>query len=75
MANAGSGNIDITLLSGGIYEAMITTVGGLIVGIIAMFAYNYLVMLVDRVVNKNGISYNGVHGPVERACKIIGRWD
>ena len=36
MANAGSGNIDITLLSGGIYEAMITTVGGLIVGIIAM---------------------------------------
>ena len=51
-ANAGSGNIDITLLSGGIYEAMITTVGGLIVGIIAMFAYNYLVMLVDRVVNK-----------------------
>ena len=52
MANAGSGNIDITLLSGGIYEAMITTVGGLIVGIIAMFAYNYLVMLVDRVVNK-----------------------
>ena len=52
MENAGSGNIDITLLSGGIYEAMITTVGGLIVGIIAMFAYNYLVMLVDRVVNK-----------------------
>ncbi len=52
MASAGSGNIDITLLSGGIYEAMITTVGGLIVGIIAMFAYNYLVMLVDRVVNK-----------------------
>lgn len=52
MANAGSGNIDITILSGGIYEAMITTVGGLIVGIIAMFAYNYLVMLVDRVVNK-----------------------
>ena len=52
MANAGSGNVDITLLSGGIYEAMITTVGGLIVGIIAMFAYNYLVVLVDRVVNK-----------------------
>ena len=52
MANAGSGNIDITLLSGGIYEAMITTVGGLIVGIFAMFAFLYLVMLVDRVVNK-----------------------
>lgn len=51
MANAGN-NIDITLLSGGIYEAMITTVGGLIVGIIAMFAYNYLVTLIDGVVNK-----------------------
>lgn len=51
MANAGN-NIDITLLSGGIYEAMITTVGGLIVGIIAMFAYNYLVGLVSGVVNK-----------------------
>lgn len=51
MANAGN-NIDITLLSGGIYEAMITTVGGLIVGIIAMFAYNYLVTLVDGIVNK-----------------------
>lgn len=51
MANAGN-NIDITLLSGGIYEAMITTVGGLIVGIVAMFAYNYLVTLVGRVVNK-----------------------
>ena len=51
MANAGN-NIDITLLSGGIYEAMITTVGGLIVGIIALFAYNYLVSQVDNVVNK-----------------------
>jgi len=51
MANAGN-NIDITLLSGGIYQAMITTVAGLIVGIIAMFAYNYLVTLVDGIVNK-----------------------
>lgn len=51
MSNAGN-NIDITLLSGGIYEAMITTVGGLIVGIAAMFAYNYLVGKVDNIVNK-----------------------
>ena len=51
MAPAGN-NIDITLLSSGIYEAMITTVGGLVVGIIAMFAYNYLVTLIDGVVNK-----------------------
>ncbi len=51
MANAGT-NVDVSLLSGGIYEALVTTVGGLIVGIIALFAYNYLVSQVDNVVNK-----------------------
>lgn len=51
MANAGN-NADITLLSGGIYEALVTTVGGLIVGIIALFGYNYLVARVDGVVNQ-----------------------
>lgn len=51
MSNAGN-NIDITLLSGGIYAAMITTVGGLVVGIAAMFAYNYLVTRVDKVVSQ-----------------------
>lgn len=51
MANAGS-NVDITLLSSGIYEALVTTVAGLIVGIIALFAYNYLVAEVNGVVNK-----------------------
>ncbi|MBO7301353.1 MAG: MotA/TolQ/ExbB proton channel family protein [Bacteroidaceae bacterium] len=50
MANAGN-NIDVTLLSSGIYEAMVTTVGGLVVGIIAIFAYNYLVTQVDKVQN------------------------
>ena len=50
MSNAGN-NIDVTMLSGGIYEAMVTTVGGLIVGIIAIFAYNYLVSRVDKVQN------------------------
>ena len=47
MSNAGN-NIDVSLLSSGIYEAMVTTVGGLIVGIIAIFAYNYLVAQVDK---------------------------
>jgi len=51
MANAGA-NVDITMLSGGIYEALVTTVGGLVVGIIAMFAYNYLSSQVGNVVNK-----------------------
>lgn len=51
MAQAGN-NIDITLLSSGIYEAMITTVGGLIVGIIAYFGYNYLTSNISDVVFK-----------------------
>lgn len=51
MANAGT-NVDITTLSSGIYEALVTTVGGLIVGIIAMFAYNYLTTLIKGVINK-----------------------
>jgi biopolymer transport protein ExbB len=50
MANAGA-NVDIALLSGGIYEALVTTVAGLIVGIIALLAYNYLVAQVNGVVN------------------------
>ena len=51
MAAAGS-SADITTLSGGIYEALVTTVAGLVVGIIALFAYNYLVARVDGVVNQ-----------------------
>ena len=49
MSQAGN-NIDITLLSSGIYTAMITTVGGLIVGIIAYFGYNWLTSKVSNVV-------------------------
>ena len=51
MAQAGN-NIDITLLSGGIYTAMITTVGGLIVGILAYFGYNFLTAQVTSLVAK-----------------------
>lgn len=49
MSKAGN-NIDITMLSGGIYTAMITTVGGLIVGILAYFGYNYLTSKISDVV-------------------------
>ncbi len=49
MAKAGN-NIDIQLLSSGIYEAMVTTVGGLIVGIVAYICYNVLVARVEKVV-------------------------
>lgn len=51
MSNAGS-NIDVSLLSNGIYTAMVTTAAGLTVGIIAYFAYNILVSRVEKVVFK-----------------------
>jgi biopolymer transport protein ExbB len=49
MAQAGN-NIDVSLMSGGIYTALITTVAGLIIGILGYFAYNTLVVRVERVV-------------------------
>ena len=51
MSKAGN-NIDITLLSDGIYTAMLTTVGGLVVGIIAYFGYNWLTSQVGDLVYK-----------------------
>ncbi|HKK09783.1 MAG TPA: MotA/TolQ/ExbB proton channel family protein [Bacteroidales bacterium] len=49
MAMAGN-NIDIALLSTGIYQAMITTIAGLIVGIIAYICYNILVARIEKVI-------------------------
>jgi biopolymer transport protein ExbB len=46
------GTVSPKLLSSGIYTAMITTVAGLVVGIIAYLAYNYLVSRVQKVVHK-----------------------
>ncbi len=51
MAESGD-NIVISSLAGGIYEAMVTTVGGLIVGIIAYIGYNLLVSRVEKVIYK-----------------------
>jgi outer membrane transport energization protein ExbB (TC 2.C.1.1.1) len=51
IANAG-GQIDIKMLSDGLYTAMTTTVGGLIVGIIAYVSYNHLVVKTDKVVHQ-----------------------
>ncbi len=48
--DAAVGGVDISQLSGGMYVAMITTVGGLIVGIPAYFGYNYLVARVEKVI-------------------------
>ncbi|HPO40405.1 MAG TPA: MotA/TolQ/ExbB proton channel family protein [Bacteroidales bacterium] len=49
MSQAGN-SLDISTLSGGIYTALITTVGGLILGILAYFGYNQLVVKVENVV-------------------------
>tara|TARA_B110000196_G_scaffold294287_1_gene283199 strand:- start:35 stop:718 length:684 start_codon:yes stop_codon:yes gene_type:complete len=49
MASAG-GNIDVEMLSKGIYTAMITTVAGLIVGIISFISYNFLLSRIDKIV-------------------------
>jgi biopolymer transport protein ExbB len=46
------GSVSPKLLSDGIYTAMVTTVAGLIVGIIAYLAYNYLVSRVQKVIHK-----------------------
>ena len=45
-----SGAIDLSTLSGGMYVAMITTVGGLIVGIPAYFGHNYLVARIEKLI-------------------------
>jgi len=49
MSLAGN-SLDISTLSGGIYTALITTVGGFILGILAYFGYNQLVVKVENVV-------------------------
>lgn len=50
LASAGT-SANIAVLADGIYAALVTTVAGLIVGIIALFAYNYLVARINKVMN------------------------
>ena len=50
LASAGS-SANIAVLADGIYAALVTTVAGLVVGIIALFAYNYLVARINGVMN------------------------
>ncbi|MBO4692560.1 MAG: MotA/TolQ/ExbB proton channel family protein [Bacteroidales bacterium] len=72
MSQAGN-NIDITLLSSGIYTAMITTVAGLIVGILAYFGYNYLTSKVSDLVftlQSNTIEFMDLlHEPADKPGK------
>ncbi|MDE6358506.1 MAG: MotA/TolQ/ExbB proton channel family protein, partial [Duncaniella sp.] len=50
LASAGTSS-NIAVLADGIYAALVTTVAGLIVGIIALFAYNFLVARINKVMN------------------------
>ena len=50
LASAGT-SANIAVLADGIYAALVTTVAGLVVGIIALFAYNYLVARINKVMN------------------------
>lgn len=50
MSATQSGAIELAQLSEGMYVAMVTTVGGLIVGIPAYFAYNYLVARIEKLI-------------------------
>ena len=45
-------NISIGLIAGGLYEKMITSAAGLMIGIVAYLCHHYLAVRVDRVVNK-----------------------
>ena len=49
MESAG-GTVDMSILAGGMYVAMLTTVAGLIVGIPAYFGYNFLVARIEKLV-------------------------
>lgn len=53
MSMAG-GAVDLNILAGGMYVAMITTVGGLLVGIPAYFGYNYLVARIEKLIFRMG---------------------
>ena len=68
--SAAGGTVDMALLSGGMYVAMITTVGGLIVGIPAYFGYNYLVAEIEKLVFRmeaNSIAFMDIlNQPVQK---------
>ena len=73
MAAAG-GTVDLSLLASGMYVAMVTTVGGLIVGIPAYFGYNYLVARIEKLVfqmEANSIAFMDIlNQPVQHGSKV-----
>ena len=69
MSMAG-GVVDMSILSSGMYVAMITTVGGLIVGIPAYFGYNYLISRIEKLIfqmEANSIAFMDIlNQPVDK---------
>ena len=45
------GNVNPSVLAGGIWEALITTAAGLLIGILAQLAYNFLLGRIRRITN------------------------
>lgn len=68
--SAAGGTVDIAMLSGGMYIAMITTFGGLVVGVPAYFGYNYLVARIEKLVfqmEANSIAFMDIlNQPVQK---------
>ena len=69
MSQAG-GTVDMTVLASGMYVAMVTTVGGLVVGVPAYFGYNYLVARIEKLVFRmeaNSIAFMDIlNQPIEQ---------
>ena len=51
MSSAGA-NLTVSLLAGGIYEALVTTVAGLMIGIFAYIAYNQLTSMIEKIIHR-----------------------
>lgn len=51
MSSAGD-NLTVGVLAGGIYEALVTTVAGLIIGIFAYIAYNQLTSMIEKIIHR-----------------------
>ena len=68
--SAAGGTVDLALLASGMYVAMVTTVGGLVVGIPAYFGYNYLVARIEKLVfqmEANSIAFMDIlNQPVQK---------
>lgn len=68
--SAAGGTVDMSLLAGGMYVAMVTTVGGLTAGVPAYFGYNYLVARIEKLVfqmEANSIAFMDIlNQPIEQ---------